>query len=200
LNPETTDHDLITQFSVFGRVVKCRVPCHPQSRIPKQVAYIQFDNQQSADEAIRHMNGSELHGRYIRVSVARAWEDRPPSYDDRRGSRNRRHDCDGPPRLPPPAEPFFHDFPPFVREPPPFYRDDPYFGRPFRGPPGFDSLDTGPVGGDLARMLLAQAADRWPEPTSIEDAIRQELDRREAAESMKNSDERILEIFRRLRE
>jgi hypothetical protein len=102
--------------------------------------------------------------------------------------------------LPPPAEPFFHDFPPFVREPPPFYRDDPYFGRPFRGPSGFDPLDLGPVGGDLVQMLLAQAADRWHETISIEDAIRQELDRREAAESMKNSDERILEIFRRLRE
>jgi hypothetical protein len=69
-----------------------------------------------------------------------------------------------------------------------------YDDRYFRGPLDFDSR---PI--DLVRLLLEQAVDRRPEPTRLEDAIRRELDRREAAESMENSDEFILEIFRQLR-
>jgi hypothetical protein len=207
LNPQTTEHDLVDRFSILGRVVMCKVPCHPQTRVPKQVAYVQFDNQQSTEEALRRMNGTELRGRYIRVSVARAWEDRPGACDDRSGGRHRpppgylRRGRDRPGRFPPPDDPFFYDVPPFLREPRPYFREDPYFARPFRARArGFDLIDPAPVSADLVRLLLAQAVDRRPEPIRIEEAIRQELERREAAESMKNSDERILELFRQLRE
>jgi hypothetical protein len=208
LSPKTTNRDLADLFSAYGKVLSCKVPVTPRTRRPKQVGYIQYENGESVNRALERLHGSLLHGRPLRVTIARAMEQRLPRDDPRprhpptqlqpqprSPSTSVDDDSAHPPaREPPPPfrEPpyrdgMFRDAP--FREAPP-YRDDVYYERPLYRP----RAETD----ELLRMLVHAANERARRDRIVEDAVRRELDRREA-ESGRYPEGKILDLLRQLK-
>lgn len=65
----SNEKDLTEIFSRFGTIAKVTVPTDRDSNRPRGFAFITFDNQQAAQEALS-MNGQELKGRQIKVNMA----------------------------------------------------------------------------------------------------------------------------------
>ncbi|MDA1191110.1 MAG: RNA-binding protein [Candidatus Poribacteria bacterium] len=93
LSYSTPSESLSELFSEFGTVVDCTVV------EGKGFGFVEFETDESAEEAMESLNGTELDGRQIRVDVAKARSDNRRSgggggggggYRDRdRGGRDR---------------------------------------------------------------------------------------------------------------
>ncbi|KMZ75561.1 RNA binding protein [Zostera marina] len=73
----TDDQTLKEAFSDFGEVTEARVIMDRMSGRSRGFGFIGFSTDEAAIQAMSSMDGKELHGRNIRVSVA---NDRPPAF------------------------------------------------------------------------------------------------------------------------
>jgi RNA recognition motif-containing protein len=64
-------------FSQFGQVMSANVITDKFTNQSKGFGFVEFDDHKSADDAIKALDGSDLDGRKLNVSVARPREDRP---------------------------------------------------------------------------------------------------------------------------
>ena len=82
LNYRTTDETLASVFSQFGEIDSARVVKDRMTEQSKGFGFVEFKEDGAVADAISAMNGQDLDGRRVRVSIA---DERPPrqrSYDD----------------------------------------------------------------------------------------------------------------------
>ena len=76
LSYSTTDQSLASAFASFGTVVSATVIMDKQTRRSKGFGFVEFDSEEAANAAIAGMDGKELEGRALKVSMAKPMEDR----------------------------------------------------------------------------------------------------------------------------
>lgn len=72
----TTDEELQEAFAAFGKVVSARVITDRDTGRSKGFGFVEFETEEEAKAAIDGMDGKELSGRTINVSIARPQEKR----------------------------------------------------------------------------------------------------------------------------
>ena len=70
----STEDDLRTLFQRFGDVASANVIMDRETGRARGFAFVEMDSEDSAKEAIRSLDGSEMDGRNLRVNEA---EDKP---------------------------------------------------------------------------------------------------------------------------
>lgn len=85
------DQALEDLFKDFGVVSSAKVIMDRESGRSKGFGFVEFDDDNAAQEAIKKLNGTDMQGRTIVVSEARPLEARPPRRDfNRREDSSRR--------------------------------------------------------------------------------------------------------------
>lgn len=110
LSFEVSRDELIEAFSAAGKVLDAKVPTDRETGRPRGFAFVEFENEESAQKCISLLNGSSLKGRPLRVSEAEDRPPRPPGSGPRPGPRPFRPGGDQP----------FRGGMPMSSEPPPF--------------------------------------------------------------------------------
>ena len=77
----TTDDTLKAHFEQIGPVSSARVITDRESGKSKGFGFVEFENEADNQKAVDQLNGKELDGREINVSLARPKEDRPRGGD-----------------------------------------------------------------------------------------------------------------------
>ncbi len=75
----TTDDTLKAHFEQIGPVSSARVITDRDTGRSKGFGFVEFENDSDNQKAVDQLNGKELDGRTINVSLARPKEDRPQS-------------------------------------------------------------------------------------------------------------------------
>lgn len=73
----TTDDGLKAHFEQIGEVASARVITDRDSGRSKGFGFVEFKDEANNQKAIDELNGKELDGRVINVSLARSKEDQP---------------------------------------------------------------------------------------------------------------------------
>ena len=73
----TTDDSLKAFFEAVGPVSSARVITDRESGRSKGFGFVEFENEDDNQKAVDQLNGKDLDGRAIAVSIARPKEDRP---------------------------------------------------------------------------------------------------------------------------
>ncbi len=73
----TTDDSLKAFFEEIGAVKSARVITDRESGRSKGFGFVEFEDESNNDKAVDQLNGKELDGRAIAVSIARPREDKP---------------------------------------------------------------------------------------------------------------------------
>jgi RNA recognition motif-containing protein len=82
LNYNISDSDLSELFTQYGEVTSAKVITDRQSGRSKGFGFVEMGDDEAAQKAIEELNGAEVKGRAIVVSVARPKTDAPRrSYD-----------------------------------------------------------------------------------------------------------------------
>lgn len=77
LSFSTTDEGLKAHFEQIGEVASARVVRERDSNRSKGFGFVEFTDESNNQVAVDKLNGQELDGRPINVSLARPKEDRP---------------------------------------------------------------------------------------------------------------------------
>eukprot|EP01102_Stenamoeba_stenopodia_P022915 TRINITY_DN9726_c0_g2_i1.p1 TRINITY_DN9726_c0_g2~~TRINITY_DN9726_c0_g2_i1.p1 ORF type:complete len:334 (-),score=72.47 TRINITY_DN9726_c0_g2_i1:9-1010(-) len=67
---DITENEIRTIFQPFGEIKSCSMMPNPETGKHKGFGFVEFDNKDAAEEAIKHMNGLILGGRAIKVGRA----------------------------------------------------------------------------------------------------------------------------------
>jgi cold-inducible RNA-binding protein len=101
---ETTEAEIREHFSAVASPSYIYLPTDRESGRPRGFAFVEFDNQTHADEAIRRFNNQPFKGRPLAVNEARARENSP-------GARRNAPASAPPPRTKGPDRPELADAP-----------------------------------------------------------------------------------------
>lgn len=83
----TTEHDLNTAFSAYGRVGNVRLVTDRDSGRSKGFGFVEMDDASAALAAIAGLNGKPLDGRDLSVSEAKPREEHGGNGFQRQGNR-----------------------------------------------------------------------------------------------------------------
>lgn len=75
LSYDVTREELLETFGAAGKVVDAKVPTDRETGRPRGFAFVEFEDEESAQKSISLLHGKDLKGRPLRVNEA---EDRPP--------------------------------------------------------------------------------------------------------------------------
>jgi cold-inducible RNA-binding protein len=75
LSFDVTREELMEAFSAAGKVVDAKLPTDRETGRPRGFAFVEFEDDESAEKSIQLLNGKDLRGRPIRVNEA---DNRPP--------------------------------------------------------------------------------------------------------------------------
>lgn len=67
----TSDADLADLFAKFGTVVSAKIITDRETGRSRGFGFVEFDNEESANNAVTALNGTEYNGRKIVVNIAR---------------------------------------------------------------------------------------------------------------------------------
>jgi len=85
----TSNQDLQDMFAKFGAVASAMIITDRYSGRSKGFGFVEMENDEEAQKAIAEINGTQMEGRSVVVSVARPREERPQGSfggrDDSRG-------------------------------------------------------------------------------------------------------------------
>jgi len=84
----TTDDSLREFFATIGPVASARVVTDRDSGRSKGFGFVEFENEEDNQKAVDQLDGKELDGRTINVSLARPREERPRRDFNGGGNRN----------------------------------------------------------------------------------------------------------------
>lgn len=85
----TNDDSLKAFFETIGEVTSARVVTDRETGRSKGFGFVEFADEANNQKAVDALNGKELDGRPINVSLARPKEDRPRrDFNNDRGSSN----------------------------------------------------------------------------------------------------------------
>lgn len=79
----TDDAGLEDLFKEFGPIISAKVIMERESGRSKGFGFVELEDDNAAQEAVKKLNGTDLQGRTIVVSEARPLEARPPRRDAR---------------------------------------------------------------------------------------------------------------------
>lgn len=88
LSFDTTDDSLRAKFEEFGTVTSANVIVDRDSNRSKGFGFVEMESDEAAQTAIKELDGQELDGRQIAVSVARPREERPRGGGNYQGGNN----------------------------------------------------------------------------------------------------------------
>jgi RNA recognition motif-containing protein len=77
LSGTTTEDDLSALFARAGSVASVELISLQSPAVAKRFAFVDMGSRQDAEQAVRLLNGSNLHGRSLKVDIARPREARP---------------------------------------------------------------------------------------------------------------------------
>jgi len=77
LNFSVTENDLQDAFAAYGTVVEANLIMDRATNRPRGFAFVTMNSPEEAQQAIQGLNGKEMGGRALNVSVAREREERP---------------------------------------------------------------------------------------------------------------------------
>lgn len=77
LSYDTTDDSLRAAFAKHGNVVSAQVIKDRDSNMSKGFGFVEMESAEAAQAAINNLDGKELDGRLVVVSIAKPREDRP---------------------------------------------------------------------------------------------------------------------------
>lgn len=80
---QSTDDSLAAAFAAAGTVVSAKIVMDKFTGRSRGFAFVDMDSPEAAQKAIELLDGKDLDGRQLRVSLARPKEDRPPRRDFR---------------------------------------------------------------------------------------------------------------------
>lgn len=80
---QSTDESLAAHFAVAGTVVSAKIVMDKFTGRSRGFAFVDMSTEEEATKAIEMLDGKDLDGRPLRVSMARPKEDRPPRRDFR---------------------------------------------------------------------------------------------------------------------
>ncbi|MFZ2126532.1 MAG: RNA-binding protein [Candidatus Microsaccharimonas sp.] len=86
----TNDDSLKAFFETIGEVASARVVSDRETGRSKGFGFVEFVDEANNQKAVDQLNGKELDGRPINVSLARPKEDRPRGGDNAGGSFRQR--------------------------------------------------------------------------------------------------------------
>jgi RNA recognition motif-containing protein len=86
----TSDDSLKAHFEQIGPVASARVITDRESGRSKGFGFVEFENDADNQKAVDQLDGKELDGRTINVSLARPKEDRPAGGNNGGGSFRQR--------------------------------------------------------------------------------------------------------------
>ncbi len=86
----TTDDGLKAHFEQIGPVVSARVITDRDTGRSKGFGFVEFENDDDNQKAVDQLNGKDLDGRAINVSLAKPKEDRPAGGNGGGGSFRQR--------------------------------------------------------------------------------------------------------------
>ncbi len=75
LSFSTSDNDLRDTFAPYGEVASAQVITDRDTMRSRGFGFVEMDDS-AAEQAIRALNGSDLHGRALNINEARPREDR----------------------------------------------------------------------------------------------------------------------------
>jgi cold-inducible RNA-binding protein len=81
---ETTENDLQDLFEQHGQVSEVSLMMDRMTGKSRGFAFVTMNDKAQADAAMAALNGKELAGRTLNVNEARAREERPRPYGDKR--------------------------------------------------------------------------------------------------------------------
>jgi RNA recognition motif-containing protein len=73
----TNDQSLADVFSKYGNVLSATVITDKMSGRSKGFGFVELEDDSQAQTAIKELNGTDMDGRKLNVSVARPMEERP---------------------------------------------------------------------------------------------------------------------------
>jgi RNA recognition motif-containing protein len=73
----TNDQSLADVFSKYGNVLSATVIVDKMSGRSKGFGFVELEDDSQAQAAIKELNGTDMDGRKLNVSVARPMEERP---------------------------------------------------------------------------------------------------------------------------
>ncbi|KAH7644145.1 cugbp elav-like family member 2 isoform x3 [Dermatophagoides farinae] len=79
LPAEYSDYDLITLFAPFGNVISAKVFIDKNSNLSKCFGFVSYDNPESAQNAIRSMNGFQVMNKRLKVQLKKFVKNRTES-------------------------------------------------------------------------------------------------------------------------
>jgi RNA recognition motif-containing protein len=71
LSYQVTQADLQSAFGTYGNVERINVVTDRETGQPRGFAFVEMSDSEAAQNAIAHLNGTELHGRAMNVNEAR---------------------------------------------------------------------------------------------------------------------------------
>ncbi len=72
----TSEEDLKNLFSKFGTVTSAKIIMDRETDRSRGFGFVEMESSEEANKAIQDLNGKEIEGRALSVSVAREKEDR----------------------------------------------------------------------------------------------------------------------------
>ncbi len=81
---QSTDESLAAAFAAAGTVVSAKIVMDKFTGRSRGFAFVDMSTEEEATKAIELLDGKDLDGRPLRVSMARPKEDRPPRRDFQR--------------------------------------------------------------------------------------------------------------------
>jgi cold-inducible RNA-binding protein len=76
LSYRTVEDQLTQQFSKFGQISNTVIVMDRATNRSKGFGFITFDNETAAQQAVQEMNGKEIDGRTVKVSIAKPPKER----------------------------------------------------------------------------------------------------------------------------
>ena len=83
LSYNTREQDLHEKFAQFGKIKYCKVVKDPYTNESRGFGFVTFESVEDSDEAVKHLNSTDLDGRQIRIELAkrsRAYSPTPGKY------------------------------------------------------------------------------------------------------------------------
>ena len=76
LSFNTSDNDLRDAFAPYGEIASAQVITDRETMRSRGFGFVEMATNNAAEQAIRGLNGSDLHGRTLNVNEAKPREDR----------------------------------------------------------------------------------------------------------------------------
>ena len=84
LGYHTSEEDLRKLFEAFGKVSSAKLIKDRDTGNSRGFGFVEMDSESEASQAMNKLNGNEMEGRFISVTIAREKKDRDNGFSNKR--------------------------------------------------------------------------------------------------------------------